>query len=368
MFHRFLMLSIVCISITCFGGIAQASDWQRRSLADAGFSRQLTDSLDAAAGKAAFAGLHSIFIARGGKLVAERYYEGADERRGERLGTIKFEPDTRHDLRSVTKSIVSLLYGIALADGKVPGLDQPLLAQFPEYKDLAADPKKMSVTVAHALTMTLGMEWNEDLPYTDPRNSETAMDRAADRVRFVLERPMRSVPGGKWKYNGGATAVLANLIARGTGQNLFDYAKARLFGPLGITDAEWLTGPDGTPIAASGLRMRPRDLALIGQLILNGGKWNGAQLVPAPWLEQSFKPGIRANKYFDYGLHWWLGKLRGSGKPWMAAFGNGGQRLFIAPSLQLVVVITAGNYNKPDQWKLPIAVMSQIVLSSLSGR
>lgn len=341
-------------------------DWQGISPAEAGFAPNVGERLDEAAGTEAFANLHGVVIARGGKLVLERYYAGPDERRGSRsLGPVTFGPEVKHDLRSVTKSIVGLLYGIALADGKVPDLDQPLVDQFPAYEDLSADPQRRRMTVRHALTMTLGTEWDEDLPYTDPRNSETAMDRAADRIRYVLERPVVAEPGSQWTYNGGATAVLARLIGRGTDEPLLDYARERLFEPLGIADVEWITYSGGEPIAASGLRMRPRDLAKIGQLVLDRGAWGESQLVPPDWLDQSFTPGIRAAYDFDYGYHWWLGERKADGQPWIGAFGNGGQRLFIVPGLALVVVITAGNYNQPDAWKVPAAVMRQVVVPAL---
>ena len=151
-------------------------------------------------------------------------------------------PETLHDLRSVTKSIVGLLYGIALDRGLVPPPDAPLLAQFPEYSDLAADPRRARLTIAHALTMTLGMEWDEQRPYTDPANSEIAMENAPDRNRFILERPFVAAPGERWIYSGGAVALIGDLIAKGTGRTLPDFARQALFAPLGITTFEWAEG------------------------------------------------------------------------------------------------------------------------------
>jgi hypothetical protein len=133
--------------------------------------------------------LHGVVVARHGKLVLERYLEGADECWGRSLGTVTFGPDVQHDLRSVSKSIVGLLYGIALADGLVPAIDRPLVDHFP-YPDLAADPQRRRMTIGHALSMTLGIAWDETLPYSDPRNSEIAMEMARDRYRFVLEQPI----------------------------------------------------------------------------------------------------------------------------------------------------------------------------------
>ena len=363
-FALVLACALSCLSI----GLAPAAasdDWPTIDPADAGFAPDVVTKLDAAVDAGELPNLHAVVVARGGKLVFERYYAGTDERWGRPLGTVTFRPDIKHDLRSVSKSIVSLLYGIALGAGQVPAVDQPLVDQFPTYPDLAQDPTRRRITVAHTLSMMMGTEWNERLPYTDPRNSEIAMERAPDRYRFVLDRPMVDEPGSQWNYNGGATAVLARIIADGSGTALLPYASKMLFRPLGITDTEWVAGFDGEPAAASGLRMRPRDLARIGQLVLNRGRWDGQQIIPADWLDQSFTPRATVEQGLDYGYQWWLGRLRHDGEPWMAGFGNGGQRLFIAPSLDLVVVITAGNYNRRELRRVPIAVIRDHVLPAL---
>lgn len=342
-----------------------ATDWPVASPEDAGLTPDLGDRMDAAVKTDAFTGLHGVLVVRHGKLVLERYFEGPDERWGTPLGNVTFGPEVVHDLRSVSKSIVGLLYGIALSEGIVPDLDRPLVDQFPAYPNMRKDLERRRMTVGHALTMTLGTEWNEDLPYSDPRNSEIAMEMAADRYRFILERPFVTEPGSKWDYNGGATAVLAHLISRGAGTPLFDYAREKLFDPLGIVDAEWVLGTNGEAAAASGLRLRPRDLAKIGQMILGGGRWRGKQLVPMAWLEQSFTPHIRTNGELGYGYQWWLGKLHVGGNPWMGAFGNGGQRLAIFPSVDLLVIVTAGNYNKSNAWKLPVAIIAEVVFPAI---
>ncbi len=280
------------------------TDWQLGSPEEAGFDSEIIEKLEKAALGAQFKNLHSVVIVRGGKLIAEHYYAGRDERRGRRQGVVKFSPDRLHDLRSVSKSIVALLYGIALEEGKVPDVDQPLISQFPEYADLARDPERQRMLVSHALTMQLGTQWNENLPYTDPRNSETAMDRANDRYRFILEQPFVTQPGERWNYNGGCTALLAHMIAKGAGMSIFNYACEKLFDPLGIKTVEWIKDPDGIEFAASGLRIRPRDLGKIGQLILNKGCWSDRQLVPASWLHETFTPRTHAFKDIKYGYQW----------------------------------------------------------------
>jgi CubicO group peptidase (beta-lactamase class C family) len=307
-----------------------------------------------AAGQLPF--LHAVLAQQDGRTVLERYYTGEDEAWGQPLGRIAFGPAVLHDLRSVSKSVVGLLYGIALAAGKVPGPDTPLLEVF-DYPDLAAEPARRALTVGHALSMTLGIEWNEDLPYTDPRNGEIAMENAPDRYRYVLSRPIERPPGVKWGYCGGATALLGHLIARGTGMALLDYARTALLGPLGITAAEWAAGTNGEAAAASGLRLTAPGLARIGQCVLADGEG----VVPADWLKQSFTPRVPVDREIDYGWQWYRYNGSAGGSPWVGGFGNGGQRLYVLPARKLVVAIFCGKYNQRDQGTVPLRVFREIV-------
>ncbi|MCP4316171.1 MAG: serine hydrolase [Hyphomicrobiales bacterium] len=309
-------------------------------------------------------GLHSVLVMLKGELFAEVHFRGDDERWGEPLRDRQHSPQTLHDLRSVSKSIVALLYGIALSEGKVPGLDESLIAQFRQYEDLAADPKRQAITIRDVLTMQMGTEWNEDLPYTDRRNSEIAMELADDRYRFVLDRPMVTEPGTEWRYSGGATALLGRLIAVGAGMPLDAYAQEELFGPLGIERFEWIAGEDGEPSAASGLRLTVHGLAKIGQMISNGGRYCDDQIVPEAWLAEAFTPATTLDSGLRYGLHWYL-SANGNPPGWMSGFGNGGQRITIQPQYDLVFVTFAGNYNQRDAWKVPVRLIEEILVPAL---
>ncbi len=311
-------------------------------------------------------GLHGVMVRRGDRTLAEVYFDGADERWGRSIGVVEHGPDTLHDLRSVTKSIVGLLYGIALSEGLVPAPNERLIAQFPEYDDLPADPRRDAITIADVLTMRMGTEWNEDLPYTDRRNSEIAMELAPDRYRFVLDRPMVAEPGTVWTYSGGATAILAHLIARGAGQPIDAYAEEKLFAPLGITQFEWVRGGDGEPSAASGLRLRLGDLARIGRMIAAGGTVDGKEIVPAEWLDTMSKPRLPLQSGIRYGYHWYL-SARGDPPTWMSGFGNGGQRLTVQPQYDLVFAFFAGNYNDPNAWKVLVTIIEDILVPSLEA-
>lgn len=305
-------------------------------------------------------GLHGVIINWRSERLAEQYFSGEDEIWGRPLGMRDHGPDTLHDLRSVTKSIVGLIYGIALSEGKVPPLDAPLYAQFPQYADLADQPGRDLILVGHVFSMQMGLEWNEDLPYTDPRNSEIAMERAEDRYRYVLEQPVVEPPGENWTYSGGAVALIGKLIAGGTGMSLEDYAKEALFNPLGIAQFEWVSGDDGIASAASGLRLTLPDLAKIGQMIADDGAYEGQQIVPADWLTQSFRSRVKISEFAEYGALWYL-----AGTPEdmvVIAVGNGGQRLTVQPTRDLVVVSYSGQYNNPDSWKTSFKLVSEFAV------
>lgn len=298
----------------------------------------MMDRLDAVLAADGAPALHGIVVLERDRRVLEWYGAGADFRLGEPLGHVTFDADTLHDVRSITKSVVALLYGIALADGLVPDPHEPLLKAFSEYRDLAEDPARAALTVEHAFTMTLGLDWDESVPYTSTANSEIAMEHAPDRYRYVLERPIVEEPGKRWHYCGGGTALLGGIIARGADRPLDEFAKTALFDPLGISTFEWTKGTDGVPLAAAGLRLRPRDLAAIGTLVLRGGDG----VVPEKWLEEVFKPRIPLGDS-HYGYHWYI-------SPGMvSASGNGGQHLLVVPERELVVAVTAGDYDVFDR-------------------
>ena len=299
-------------------------------------------------------GVHAILIERNDRLIYEEYFDGFDERWGVPLGRVTMTADAKHDLRSITKSVISALVGIAHAEGKIPSLDQPLIKWFPEYAELDTAERRR-VTLAHALTMTSGFEWNEDVPYNDPRNDEIRMTRDSQPLRYALARPFAAEPGADFKYNGGLTQVVAAVLVRATKMSLQDYARIKLFEPLGITDVEWVGSLAGMPSAASGLRMRARDLAKFGSLYLHGGEWKGKQVVPADWVDLStrrhFRFGPRkgpdSGGEFGYGFFWWYNCYPSTSGLVEArtAVGNGQQRIFVLPTLNLVVTIFAGRYN-----------------------
>ena len=321
----------------------------------------MQEKLDQEINQGRMQGLHSIVVMLGGDCIAEAYAPGKDERWRAPLGTVEHGPDTLHDTRSITKSVVGLLYGIALSEGTVPDLEAPLLEHFPDYPDLKDGSRRERITVQDALTLRMGTEWNEDLPYSDPRNSEIAMEMAKDRYQFALDRPMVAEPGRVWSYNGGAVALIAKLITDGTGQPIDDYARSRLFEPLGIASFEWMKGTDGVPSAASGLRMTARDLASLGSMVAQGGQYQGQQIIPRDWLSASSSPMAAVRKNIQYGYLWYLTKGP-AGDQIVFAMGNGGQRLTIQPRTGFVVSTFSGLYNNPQAWKLSLQALENLAI------
>lgn len=318
------------------------------------------------------AGVHGVIVRQHGKDVAEWYFAGEDaafrDDRPMPLGKVTFTAETLHDVRSVTKSVVSLLFGIALADNTEAALEAPVFDWFPEFAALRT-PERERIRVRDVLSMTSGWHWDEwTYPYTDPRNSEIAMDIAPDPQRYVLEQAIDVPPGTRWTYSGGDVALAGAIVARAAKMPLDEFARTRLFEPMGIR-FEWSRNHvQGTPIprAASGLRLTPRDMAKLGQLVLQQGRWGEHQLVPAEWIarataQQAALPG-REFPGGSYGYLWWRGTERGHA--WVGAIGNGGQRIWIVPSLDLVLVMTAGNYDTPTQGVAPDAVLAAVLAAT----
>lgn len=324
----------------------------------------LEDTIDEAVKDGRLAGLHDYKVLLRGEVFAEGHFPGEDQLWGDPLGVVEHGPETLHDLRSVTKSVVSLLYHIALSEGVVPSTDAPLLAQFPEFADLTGDPQRDAITIRHALDMQMGTEWDETtIAYDNPANSEIAMERSPDRYRYALDRPMAGPPGKQWNYNGGATTLIGKIITDRTGMTLDTYANEKLFVPLGIDSFEW-AGP-GVASAASGLRLTADGLTRIGQMLVQNGQWDGKTILPMPVLLEMLRPRAEIGDGFRYGSFWYF--LGPGPKPALvAALGNGGQRLSLSVERQTVLTVFAGRYNDPDAWKVSVKLIEDFIGPALA--
>jgi CubicO group peptidase (beta-lactamase class C family) len=335
-------------------------DWPVSTPAAADFdATALCSVLEEAA--ASDANLHAVLVERRGRLVGELYRSGPDKPIDANYGLgrffaedVRFDANTLHDVRSISKSVVGLLVGNAVRDGKLQ-IASPALGAYPALADLRSEGRE-AITIEHLLTMSSGLRWDEWIA-SPLASDELPLLWKADQVRFLFDRPLVHEPGTLFTYNGGGVATLADLLTRATGRPLVELAREQLFEPLGITRWQWATDLRDRPLAYAGLRLRPRDMAKLGRLVLGRGRWRGQQLVPEAWIAESLRPhvstgSVRISDFpqeLGYGYLWWTGRIAWKGRElaWSAAVGNGGQRIYVVPGLDLTVVTTAGEYGSP---------------------
>jgi CubicO group peptidase (beta-lactamase class C family) len=317
---------------------------------DAGPLRDLLALIDRTDGHL----IHSLLIAREGKLVLERYWNGTDlNPEGLTSSPKDFDRNNLHYVASVSKSITSALAGIALDQGIISSVHDLLFDHFPEHQDLKTQ-ENASITLRHLLSFSSGYEWNEFVyGFDDPRDSHYRMFASPDPIRHLLARPLLTTPGEIFHYNSGDTNLLGEVIRKAADSAiLMDFAEDHLFGPLGIEEYAWTTIGSGSSLAfaSGGISLRPRDMAKFGQLFLAGGIWNGERILSESWVEESVGTAVPLigdySTLYGYGYNWWLGSFQyhGNSVDYFRAAGWGGQDIFVIPDLGLVVTFTAGAY------------------------
>lgn len=266
--------------------------------------------------------MDSLVVMRNGQIVAEAYYA-------------PFRAEMKHRINSATKAVVGALAGIAIARGDLPPARTPIAGVFPELAN-ASDARWREMTLQHLLDMTSGIAWEEPLADGVPRTM-LEMTRSRDWAAFVLARPFAQAPGAGFHYNSGNAHLLSAALTRRTGDSAEAYAAKHLFGPLGITQHRWLRDPQGVSTGGWGLYMRTRDMALLGQLYLQQGEWQGRALIPREWAARAFAPqvdmGFPGWRYADM---WW-------GHPRLGAYmmvGFNRQVVVVLPQQRIVAAVT----------------------------
>ena len=254
-----------------------------------------------------------------------------------------------HSLQSVTKSVTSILIGIAIMRGEIGGADALLLSFFEDYDLSDVDDRLSQATLEDLLTMRSGIEWHEDRPF-DSTNTTLQLEWSDDWIQFTLDQPTDADPGEKWAYNSGGSHLMSGIIKHSTGKYVDEYAESYLFGPLGIPDYHWKQTPTRYPDTEGGLYLEAEQLAKIGYLYLNGGVWDGERIVTEEWVEASTArhadPVNQAG--WGYGYQWW--RLDRDGTEVWAGLGFGGQFLLVMPEHQLIGVANSWNlFGRVDQ-------------------
>lgn len=264
--------------------------------------------------------IHSILIVRHGYLIMECYIAPYDK-------------NTIHNLKSVSKSFLSALVGIALKEKILTSLDQKVADILPEYFATIDDPRKKEITLRHLLTMTAGYKWAEVTPI-----SKACWD-SKNWVKYTIEMPLTDNPGETFIYNTALAHLMSAILTKTSGMSTQDFANKYLFNPLGIKVKLWRHDPQGINFGGTELFLTSRDMARFGYLYLKHGLWNGKQIVPADWVDESIKPQVKTGErivFADYGYWWWVQRQQGL----YAAEGWAGQRIIISPEHDLVVIFT----------------------------
>jgi CubicO group peptidase (beta-lactamase class C family) len=313
-----------------------SGDWETTSLEEAGLDSERLAAMMEDIQDGGFDNLHSLLIVKDGRLVFEEYFRGHNQRNIDYIA-------------SVTKSVTSILVGIAINQGFIEGSDQYLVELLPLYADVInADPLKQKLQLWHLLSMTSGLEWDEDtFPYGDSRNDATAMERSTNAVLFVLNRPVIREPGSQFQYSGANPMLLSAILQEATGMTAAEFARRYLFEPLGISQYRWDAYADGHTHTDGGLSLRPRDMAKIGQLMLNGGQWNGVRIVSEAWVAESTQAHTTVSPGIQYGYQWWRENQAiylETVEPYFAA-GFGGQLINVYPDQKMIIVVTSDTAN-----------------------
>ncbi|EJF09563.1 serine hydrolase [Pontibacter sp. BAB1700] len=323
--------------------------------------------MDSAIRSDQFKNITSVLIARNGKLVYEKYYQG-------------FADSSLHDTRSATKSITGLLIGLAIDQKMIPSEKTTVTRYFQDKKPFQnPDSRKDQITIEDLLTMSSLLECDDDNQYS--RGNEERMYLIEDYYRFYLDLPVRgyagfakkpedSPYGRSFSYCTAGTVLLGGVLERSTNMKVDAFADKYLFGPLGITKTAWQITPMGSPMTGGGLGLRSRDLLKLAILMQQGGKWNGRQVISGSWIRKSATTQAHVREFkgqnYDYGYLLWQ-QAFGQDKKYAAYYmsGNGGSKIAVIPELDLAIVITSTLYGSFQGHLQTEKILSEYIVAAV---
>lgn len=343
--------------------------WATGHLDDHGFDSAIVMDMMNRIGDNRVYGIDSITIVRNNTLLL---YEPLREELDEFDDWANNTSLVRHILHSTSKSVTSALIGIAIDQGYIASTDVPFYDLFSYGSYQNWDVRKSDMTLEDALTMRLGITWDEwSVPYGEVGNDlNTLTTENVDYARALLDLPMGSNPGTTFTYNTAATITIGQALENAVGMPMAEFADQNLFLPMQIVTATWGRTPTGLPNGGSGLYLTPRDMAKFGQLFISDGQWNGQQIISPAWVTKSVERHVSLSweRTSGYGYQWWLDNFSFGSQVidgWSTR-GYGGQYIFCVPSLDLVVTFTGRNYGTSDS-NMPFTLMQDFILRSLAG-
>jgi CubicO group peptidase (beta-lactamase class C family) len=326
-------------------------DWEVGTLDDVGVSKNLIEQATQAILDGVYTEIDSFVIVRNSRLVHDVYFGN-------------FSATRRHDLRSATKSITSILIGIGIDQGFIVGPSDTVLSHISTYAQIANwDDRKNDIEVHHLLTMSPGLDCDDG--NSSSSGNEGNMYPRSDWVKFLLDLRIINDPGDVWAYCTAGVVSLGEVLMAATGEPADEFAEAHLFGPMGISDYNWEFSPSGQVDTGGHIHMRSRDMAKIGELMLRRGDWSGSPIVSNNWVDLSSANHVTLSASIDYGYLWWRRNIGPAGDyPAYYADGNGGQYIFVVPGADLVVVFTGSNYNSALS-NQPFEILDRYVIPAL---
>jgi CubicO group peptidase (beta-lactamase class C family) len=333
--------------------------WPTSTPSDVGIDREVIGDMVRAIVEEEMALTHSVLVVRQGRLVVEEYFYG-------------FDRETRHDMRSASKTVTSTLIGFAVQEGRIEGADAKALQFFPRYRRYANwDPRKAQITIRDLLTMSSGLDANDsDSRSVAAEGTYQSQTRRPDWIKLALDAPMIADPGSQPLYGGANPLILGGILNAVVDEPVEWFAHRTLLEPLGIEDYQFFLDPTGIVYAGGGMHMRPRDMAKYGQLYLGGGVWLGRRILSEAWVRESWgRYGRLApldRNGHQYGYLWWHHTYEIGDRTieTVEARGNGGQYVFVVPTLDLVVVITAGNF-RTGKTRQPEEILRRYILTAV---
>ncbi|GGF93856.1 6-aminohexanoate-dimer hydrolase [Paenibacillus albidus] len=294
-----------------------------------------------------FPRMHSLLIIRHGKLIFERYYGS-------------HQAGMLNDLRSATKSVLSILTGIAIGRGDLPGIHTSVAELLHAYIPPRHSPELAKITLGHLLTMTSGFSWITGKRLGEPLVKQ--LHRSRQWGLFALGLPIIPENIGHFQYRSTDSHLISMMLSESTGLDAYSYARLHLFEPLGITHTAWVPSPEGHSMGHIGLYLTSRDMAKIGVCLLEGGRFADKPVIPGEWLQQMLAPQTAGYPAFgDYGYQFWTGSM--SGQTYRLAHGHGGQQILLLPELDAAVIFTAE--SKVRTWKNPRRLVEQYIIPAM---
>ena len=324
---------------------------------------QPLDEITAAVRAGTYKQITSVLVARGDQLLFEQYFDDGGQ-------------EALRNTRSATKTITGILVGAAVDRGLLR-VDSPVLPYFSDRLPVAnPDPRKSRITVEDFLTMSSLLECDDENSFS--RGNEERMYLVEDWVKFTLDLPIRGFPdwmlkpadspyGRAWSYCTAGAVTLGPLLERATKQSIPDFARTTLFEPLGIVSVKWQFQPLGNAMTGGGVQLRSRDLLKLGQLYLHGGRWQGHQVISEIWVRRSLSPHANAREDTDYGYLWWLQSFHVNGNTVRTCgmYGTGGNKVYVLPDQDAVVVITTTNFRVPGAGALTDSLFTSLIVPAI---